>query len=234
MKPSALLACILVAAASLLAADRTAAQQRVDIRFQPGASGAQINGTIVGREYVDYVVTARGGQRMVVSLEVTGTNGRGSAYFNILPAGRDFPALFVGSSEGRRAEVALPTDGDWAIRVYLMGDDRDSGRTVGYSINVYIAPTGGSGGSGDGGRPAQSAPPADDGLSGSPEQFAAMERPCVEQASRLTGVAQRAISVLDRIRTGGGPILTLDAAGTKYTCRLEDDGGVTVFSEFAN
>ena len=152
MRPSTLLAPVLFAAA-LLAAAHALAQERVDIRFRPGATDAEINGTIVGREYIDYVLTARAGQTMVVSLTVTGTNGTGSAYFNILPAGRDYPALFVGSNEGRRAEVTLPSDGAWAIRVYLMGNDRDAGRTVGYSINVYIPPTGGGGGSGAGGPP---------------------------------------------------------------------------------
>jgi hypothetical protein len=73
-----------------------------------------------------------------------------------------------------------------------------------------------------------------DGLAGTPAQFDRMERPCIAQASRLTGVNQGSIVVADRIRTEGGPILTLAAAGTPYTCRLEDDGSVTVFSEFAN
>ncbi|SNT41095.1 hypothetical protein SAMN05421757_1184 [Tropicimonas sediminicola] len=72
------------------------------------------------------------------------------------------------------------------------------------------------------------------GLSGTDTQFNAMTGPCIEQASRMTGASQGAIRVLDRIQTGGGPILTLDAAGAKYTCRLEDNGSVTVFSEFAN
>lgn len=73
-----------------------------------------------------------------------------------------------------------------------------------------------------------------DGLSGTQAQFDSMVSPCIAQASRLTGASQGSISILDRIRTGGGPILTLSAAGAKYTCRLEDDRRVTVFSEFAN
>ncbi|EPX85325.1 hypothetical protein [Salipiger mucosus] len=77
-------------------------------------------------------------------------------------------------------------------------------------------------------------PPRDDGLSGTDPQFAAMETPCRAQASRMTGSPQGAVAILDRIRTGGGPILTLSANGANYTCRLEPDGSVTVFSEFAN
>ena len=75
---------------------------------------------------------------------------------------------------------------------------------------------------------------ANDGLSGTEEQFNRMTNPCIGQASRMTGMSRGAIVVTNRIRTGGGPLLTLNAGGTKYSCRLEDDGSVTVFSEFAN
>ena len=120
-------------------------QDSVRIQFQPGATSATVNGTIVGDEYTDYVLRARAGQRMVVSLTVTGTNGAGSAFFNILPAGQDFPALYNGSTDDdRRAEVTLPESRDWATRVYLMGNDRDTGKTVGYSLDVYITSGGGS------------------------------------------------------------------------------------------
>jgi len=129
------------------------AQDSVRVQFQPGATGTTLNGTIVGREYRDYVLAAQAGQTMIVSLDVTATNGHGSAFFNILPAGQDFPALYNGSTDDdRRAEVELPETGDWAIRVYLMGNDRDADKTVGYSINVSIAPNGGSqAGASDGG-----------------------------------------------------------------------------------
>ncbi len=121
------------------------AQDSSRIQFQPGSTSTTINGTIVGDEYRDYVLSARAGQTIVVSLGVTATNGIGSAFFNILPAGQDFPALYNGSTDDDgRAEVTLPESGDWAIRVYLMGNDRDAGRTVGYSIDVYIAPGSGS------------------------------------------------------------------------------------------
>ena len=73
-----------------------------------------------------------------------------------------------------------------------------------------------------------------EGISGTPPQFDAMEGRCLSQAARMTGMPQSAIGVGERLQTGGGPILALDAAGAAYTCRLEDDGSVTVFSEFAD
>jgi len=75
---------------------------------------------------------------------------------------------------------------------------------------------------------------SNNGLSGTPVQFDRMVTPCVAQAARLTGASRGSIRVLNRIRTGGGPILTLSAAGGKYTCRLEANNSVTVFSEYAN
>ncbi|MFC3613324.1 hypothetical protein ACFORG_06085 [Lutimaribacter marinistellae] len=123
----------------LLLATPLVAQDSVPIHFESGTSGATINGTIIGEEYIDYVLGARGGQTMTVSLKVTGTNGNGIANFNVLPAGEDFPALYNSSMTGEMdGKVVLPEDGDWAIRVYLMGNDRDTGKTVGYSINVSI------------------------------------------------------------------------------------------------
>ena len=154
MNPKPLILAVFFATASLFGAATLNAQDRVDIRFEAGATGTTINGTIQGDEYRDYVVRARAGQTMVVSLLVTGTNGNGSAFFNILPAGQDYGGLYTGHmDDDRRAEVTIPRDGAWAIRVYLMGNDRDADRTVGYSIDVSIAPTGGAGSAGSGATP---------------------------------------------------------------------------------
>ncbi len=122
-----------------------AAQERVDVHTEPGSSSNTVTGTIVGDEYIDYILGARTGQTLVVSLEVIATNGNGSAFFNILPAGQDYPALYNGSTDvDRRAEVRLSEGGDWAVRVYLMGNDRDAGRTVTFSLDVSMAPDEGS------------------------------------------------------------------------------------------
>jgi hypothetical protein len=144
------------------------AQTSVRVQFAPGTTGTVVNGTISGREYIDYIVDARAGQTITVALSVTATNGNGSIFYNILPAGQGFPALYNGSTDDdRRTEVTLPETGDWAIRVYLMGNDRDAGRTVGYSIDIFIAPSGGSsdpGGSGAVGTARVTGVPANDVL----------------------------------------------------------------------
>ena len=75
---------------------------------------------------------------------------------------------------------------------------------------------------------------SDTGLSGTDAQFAQMRAPCIAQAARLTGIPETQIVVSSQLQTGGGPLLVLDARGTSYSCRLEADGSVTVFSEFAN
>lgn len=303
---SAIAALGVMIAQFVIGASPALAQDKANIRFKPGATSTTINGTIRGNEYIDYVLNARGGQKMVVSLAVTGTNGNGSAFFNILPAGKDYGGPYIGSTDDdRRAEITVPHNGDWVIRVYLMGNDRDADRTVGYSIDVYIAPatnngqpaaTSGHGttvrvtgvdandvlnvrsgpgtsyrivgalGNGDqvrqlGCQPQGSsrwceiemitdmhergwvnarfltgstAADPNDSLQGTQGQFRQMTQPCIAQASRMTGASPESIRVLNQIRTGGGPLVTLSAAGTKHSCRLESDGRVTVFSESAN
>ncbi len=151
-----LISCIAGLAAVSPPTSSAEAQESVNVAFPAGQTGTTINGTIIGNEYIDYVLRARGGQTMSVALTVTGTNGFGSAFFNILPAGQDFGGPYIGSTDDdNRAEVVVPSDGDWAIRVYLMGNDRDTGKTVGFSIDVDIS----SGPSGSG--TASPVPPAD-------------------------------------------------------------------------
>lgn len=73
----------------------------------------------------------------------------------------------------------------------------------------------------------------DSRLSGSRDAFARITGSCLSQASCLTGVRSDRVRVLERILTGGAPVLTLDAAGAQCTCREETDGSVAVFSEFS-
>lgn len=109
------------------------AQSSDRVNFAAGNDNAAVEASVTGHGYRDYVLGAAAGQTMGVSLITDGT-----AYFNILPPGGDGVALYIGSIDGRDASVELPSDGDYTIRVYLMGDDRDSGRTVPFTLSMSI------------------------------------------------------------------------------------------------
>jgi hypothetical protein len=137
-KIRALAAAALAALAIALPAP-TWAQGSSQVRFQPGKSSAVLNGTVSGHKYHDYLLRARAGQRMTVKLTVGATNGHGSAYFNILPPGSDNVAIYNSSTSGNRnGSVRLPEDGEYRIRVYLMGNDKDANKTVGYRLKATI------------------------------------------------------------------------------------------------
>ncbi|WP_367648129.1 hypothetical protein [Ruegeria arenilitoris] len=114
------------------------AQSTAEVKFQPGNYGTMVNGTITGNEYFDYTLGAKAGQEMFAELSVSDTNGNGVIYFNILPPGSDGTAIYIGSIDGNTARINLPEDGDYTIRVYLMGNDRDTGKTVGYNLDLSI------------------------------------------------------------------------------------------------
>lgn len=115
-----------------------AAQMTADVKFQPGNFGTMVSGTIIGDEYFDYMLGAKAGQEMFADLQVSDTNGNGVIYFNILPPNSDGAAIYNGSINGNTARIDLPEDGDYTIRVYLMGNDRDTGKTVGYNLDLSI------------------------------------------------------------------------------------------------
>ncbi len=117
----------------------TSAQMSSEVQFQHGKDHAVLSGTITGHEYHDYVLRARAGQTMAVKLTVDGTNGDGSAFFNILPPGSDGVAIFNGStSADGSGQVKLPENGEYRVRVYLMGNDRDTGKSVPFQLSMSI------------------------------------------------------------------------------------------------
>ena len=115
------------------------AQQSAVVKFEPGNYGTLLNGAIVGDEYFDYRLGAKAGQKLFVELSIVDTNGDGTIYLNILPPGSTGEAIYNGSMDDDRTEtVELPKSGEYTIRVYLMGNDSDTGKTVGYNIDVSI------------------------------------------------------------------------------------------------
>lgn len=114
------------------------AQMTSDVQFEAGNFGTMISGTIAGDEYFDYRLGANADQELFVDLTVSDTNGNGTIYFNILPPGSAGEAIYNGSIDGNTARINLPESGDYTIRAYLMGNDRDTDKTVGYNIDVSI------------------------------------------------------------------------------------------------
>lgn len=113
--------------------------KRVVVHFPAGASGTSLKGAVTGHGYFDYVLGARAGQTLHAAIKVTRTNGDGTVYFNILPPGSDGMAIFNGSmSSDGAGKVRLPSTGDFILRVYLMGNDKDTGKTVSYRLDVSV------------------------------------------------------------------------------------------------
>ena len=122
-----------------LATPPALAQMTGDVSFEPGNYGTMLSGAIRGDEYFDYRLVAQAGQEMWAELSVVDSNGDGTIYFNILPPGSDGEAIYVGSmDDDSTARIDLPSDGTYTIRVYLMGNDRDTDKTVGYNLDLSI------------------------------------------------------------------------------------------------
>jgi hypothetical protein len=124
--------------ASLMLASFASAQESSEVRFAPGNYGTMLSGSVTGRDYLDYTLAARAGQEMFVELTVARSDGYGTAYFNILPPGEEFVAIYNGSMDGTTARIDLPETGSYTIRVYLMGNDRDTGATVDFNLDLSI------------------------------------------------------------------------------------------------
>lgn len=90
--------------------------QRI-VYVDPAAAGAGLvlEGSIRGRDFIDYALVVGAGQQLVVSLSAS----HSQTYFNILPPTGE-AALFVGSLSGANFSRQLPQAGRYTARVYLM------------------------------------------------------------------------------------------------------------------
>jgi alkylation response protein AidB-like acyl-CoA dehydrogenase len=103
------------------------------VTFAKGEVSRTINGTIRGREYVDFQVAAGAGQ----SLGVTLKRGNAMNYFNIIAPGAN-EALFIGSTSGRQVKRMLVTDGVYTIRLYLMRAAARRNERSDYALNIAV------------------------------------------------------------------------------------------------
>jgi membrane-bound inhibitor of C-type lysozyme len=109
-------------------------QSTVNVRFRPGANSATLTGSIKGRRYIDYLVRARADQRMTVKLE---RRSGEPAYFNVVKQGGEV-AIADDAIEVTEWTGDLPSDGTYAIRVYMGKAGRLAGRTSNFRISFTI------------------------------------------------------------------------------------------------
>ncbi len=138
-----LLSGLLISAILASSVVATAVAETKQIQFAKGKSSASISGTIKGHDDADYVLRAGAGQTLNVDFKAS----KSAAYFNVIPPGSASETLFLGSSQGNHYSGTLPSDGDYIIRVYLMGGAKDSDKPVSYTIKVAIPASGKSSGS---------------------------------------------------------------------------------------
>ena len=105
------------------------------LEFAKGASSATVKGTVHGDQTIDYMLRARAGQTMSVKLATR----HGANYFNVLPPGSDNVAIFVGSTGGNEWSGALPSDGDYTLRVYLMRSAARRNESAPYTLTVSVS-----------------------------------------------------------------------------------------------
>ncbi len=127
------LACVLASAGPWATAAATI--ETKPIQFAKGAWSATAKGTLKGDRTVDYKLRAKAGQTMTVKL----TTSNGANYFNVLPPGSKDVAIFVGSTSGNEWVGALPADGEYTIRVYLMRSAARRNETANFTLAVGIA-----------------------------------------------------------------------------------------------
>jgi hypothetical protein len=103
------------------------------VHFAQGSSTAVRSGKIRGYQSVDYQVSARAGQTLVVTF----TPSNRSAYFNVLPPG-SMEAIFIGSTLGNHFKGELPVDGVYTIQVYLMRNAARRNESAGYTLELKL------------------------------------------------------------------------------------------------
>lgn len=119
-------------AAVTLGADAADIRQET-VQFAKGSTQATIQARIKGDADVDYLVRAKAGQQMTVTLKTNNPMN----YFNVLPPGAD-EALFVGQDGSGHFEGVLPKDGEYAIRVYLMRAAAQRNESAQYTLTVKV------------------------------------------------------------------------------------------------
>jgi hypothetical protein len=200
----------LLATAFLLTGVLSATSVRADeskvVSFGKGKSETTISGKVSGNNIVDYILAARAGQTLIVDFK----GGKGANYFNVMPPNSTYEAVFVGSRDGNHYEGELTSDGNWVIRVYLMGAAKDSGKPVNFKLKISIPPS----------KNSENAA-ANSGTK-------AAEQACLAEVAKTTGVnvSKLAISDVSEAQSGINVMIKVPDATAPWSCLSSKSGKV--------
>lgn len=173
------------------------------VSFGKGKSSTTLSGKIKGDDGMDYVVRASAGQTLVVDI----SGGKLPPYFNILPPGSTGEAIYNGSVNGDHYEGVLDKDGDWIIRVYQMGDAKDSNKTTKYKLKIGI-------------------PAAAKSSAATGSGTAVAEKACLAAVAKTTGVDSSKLKIKDvsEAQSGINVMETVPDATAPWSCLSSKDG----------
>lgn len=130
LKKAVLLLATLTLATPIYAqnADRTE-----QVQFARGASSKAIKGSIKGYAGANYLVRARAGQRLTVSLRTSNP----SSYFNVTALGAE-AAMFISSTSGDSFTTTIPSTGEYKVNVYLMRNAARRNAVANYTLTIGL------------------------------------------------------------------------------------------------
>jgi hypothetical protein len=199
-----LLVCLL--AGALLTGTALTAEAAKQIAFGKGKTSASVSGKVTGGGDMDYTLRASAGQTMIVDMKAS----KGAAFFNVLPPGSTGEAIFVGSSDGNHFKGELPADGDYTIRVYLMGAAKDSDKPVNFTLKVAIPASGKS------------------AITTGSNNVKTAEKNCLAAVAKQVGVSQSKLSVIysSEAQSGIGIDIKVPDATDPWFCLTDRKGKV--------
>ena len=119
--------------AGLALAQPAMAQQQTVVSFAKGTSSQTLKGSIKGDQDHSYLVDARAGQTMTVTL----TSTKGGAEMNVYAPGKD-TAISLGATDPYNVTVVLPASGRYKVQVYQMRAFARRGETASYSLAIGV------------------------------------------------------------------------------------------------
>ncbi len=103
------------------------------VTLDNGEISRTFQGTLRGREYIDFQIAAGAEQRLGVTLK----RGNAMNYFKIMAPGAN-EALLIGSTLGHQARRILAADGVYTIRLYLMRAAARRNEHSDYELNIAL------------------------------------------------------------------------------------------------